>query len=402
MSHPLILIRNRVLSPAECLGGYPTPRGADGIGVGVGCRLGLRRRRWTPASLPSLAAWYEAVDVDATLVKATAPVFVNSAFADASWWSVARGALSVVDASPRPGNALRVTATSADPAAYKSILIAGNRYQAYVYGRGDGTNAPNLGDGSPGAYGTGTSSTEWQYIGSEKTAGDALFAMYHNGATGTADFWGPTATNLSRTRWNPRAGSLGGYLSQATAGSQPWWATDGVYFAAGDSIVSSLAASAWIPLHYKAGNGANDAPDLVVASVFTVATAGDNVLFWTGTPGASAYMAATGVMTFKIAAGGDVASVNSPASTIVAGAKVLITCTSNASGVTIRKNGVEVATGAYSGACSSSDPNTTLWVGNATGSNGLQGKIHEQVIAFQSDAASIARIEADLMARHGL
>lgn len=46
----------RILTPAECgLGGYPTPRGADGIGcgVGVGLRVGGSAAAWTPVTQPA-------------------------------------------------------------------------------------------------------------------------------------------------------------------------------------------------------------------------------------------------------------------------------------------------------------------------------------------------------------
>lgn len=193
----------------------------------------LRLPAWTPASLPSLAAWYEAVDVDATLVKAVQPS-INSlgTWTAGANWSVL-------------GEVATHTAGVTDSILQYASLITGNRYSTNwdLLTRTAGEVSLDLGGAAvyrttPGSY------------SEEATALGTYF-----GWTGLSTFAGSvgnlgTLTNLSRTRWNPKAGSLGGYLSQATATAQPWWdgATSSVRFDVG-WMAHSAAASNFKLLH---------------------------------------------------------------------------------------------------------------------------------------------------------
>lgn len=234
MSHPLIYVPTRwILTPAECLGGYPTPRGADGIGVGVGCRLGLRRRRWTPASDPLLAAWYEAVDVPATLVRATQAS--PTGWAGASWAGSGLGPYTH-------------TAGSTTALVHAALLIVGNRCQTIftVSGRTAGTVTFYAGTTAGTARSTNATFTEDLTVAGNTTHSFVPSVDFDGVVTVVAVY------NLARTRWNPTAGSLGGYLANPTAAEQPWWDGMGVR-GIDDWVDSSLAASAWKLLYDGSG-----------------------------------------------------------------------------------------------------------------------------------------------------
>lgn len=216
----------------------------------------LRLPAFTPASLSSLLAWYQAVDVDATLVKATQPTLTNGGFdSDTSGWSPVNATLTRETTDPIEGAGnLRVTRNGGFCSATQSNQIVGNRYKlARWWGRA-GTAAYVR------ALTTQISAASWTLTEDEEyTAASTNLSLYASCALDGeyGEFDGLEGfENLTRVRWNPNAGSLGGYLSQGTATQQFWSGTlggRGCVIGADDNANSSLAASAWRCLHDGTG-----------------------------------------------------------------------------------------------------------------------------------------------------
>jgi hypothetical protein len=149
----------------------------------------------------------------------------------------------------------------------------------------------------------------------------------------------------------------------------PWEATSGIgiYFAAGDVLVSSGAASTWTLLHYSAG-GTYDAPVFTAIARFTIPTLSSNHMIWSTTagPGAQVYVTSAGAVKVEIT---DAASslIHPTCATangvIINGAEAVITVICDGSDVVVRVNGVQAATQAFDTAASSADPAATLQVG---------------------------------------
>jgi hypothetical protein len=197
-----------------------------GMGLSVGSSLLLTPGIWTPASLPSLAAWYEAVDVDATLVKAVQPVLANGEFATASDWSGTNWTVGSGYAVHTPG--------AVNSLLQSGVAIIGNRYALdwNVAAITAGVVISEIGAGASRSV-PGTYSEEGDNVN-----GNIRFLV--SSPCDCSLDWVRNFTNLSRTRWNPTAGSLGGYLSQATATDQPWWDGTGLRF---DGVADGLTAS---------------------------------------------------------------------------------------------------------------------------------------------------------------
>lgn len=177
---------------------------------------------WTPASLPSLAAWYEAVDTDATLVKATQTS--PTGWSGTNWSGSGLGPYTH-------------TAGSTTALAHASLVIVGNRCQTIftVSGRTAGSVTFYAGTTAGTARTTNATFTEDLTVAGNTTHSFVPSSDFDGVVTVVAVY------NLSRTRWNPRAGSLGGYLEQATATRQPWWGGTAIHFV-DDRLASTLTA----------------------------------------------------------------------------------------------------------------------------------------------------------------
>lgn len=354
---------------------------------------------WTPASLPSLAAWYEAVDEDATLVKATAPpAIVNGDFAAGTtgWtldagWSVGSGV-----ASHAAGVGDYIT-----PDAINLNTISGNRYAwdwdvaAFTSGAGFrwyvGTS---LGFQTvPGTY------------SEEATVSSVAFQLYGASTTiGSVDNF-RNLRNLTRTRWNPTAGSLGGYLSQATATAQPWWDSTAfgglgaLKFTAEDSVASSLSAASWKALHKSATifipfySSASDAVQYLFDTL-VVASTNHGIAFWFDGSAERVYC--------RIGNGSGTYVLNSAsAGSSVAKSTPHLAELSIGATYEVMVDGVSLLSGSLVG-LSTSDPASTLRLGGPA-SNSIVGNLGEPVIALgQITAAERLSTRTYLAAKHGI
>lgn len=201
----------RILTPAECIGGYPTPRNADGLGCGVGCRLGLGGApEFTPASLVQPGDSWLWADLDAALAveRNTQPVLLDPEFDDAAKWTIGANWAVV--------GGLAVKSPGAANSCVQDIGIIGNRYvqdlsiprlAAGAIATSFGTNwISHVAVGNYTDEGTQTSNTGIGLYGN--TAGDGDVAYIRN------------LRNLSVKKITCR-GNLGN-LEQATAANMPW------------------------------------------------------------------------------------------------------------------------------------------------------------------------------------
>jgi len=184
---------------------------------------------FTPSSLTSLGAWYEAVDETAYLTKATQPTLANGTFAaDASWtkgsgWTIGSGVASF-------------DAASAANLSQSCGMVTDNRIQITY-------DIPALTDGGCKAYlGAGTALTQRTTTGTFTETGNATSAtLYMQGSDGgTFSIDNVVLSNLSRTTWIPTDGYYAANLTQATAAKQPWFNSDvgGLTFG-GDGLESA-------------------------------------------------------------------------------------------------------------------------------------------------------------------
>ncbi len=230
MSHPLIIVRNRVLSPAECLGGYPTPPGADGLGLG----LGLGRRGsgsvWTPASIGGDYLWADLDELGA-VSKNAQPVLVDgdAEAAGAGAWSVYNATASKSTSSPYEGTqCLDVNVTGANGSAYQDILVSDNWYLVLGAGQGDGASAAPVAQvADNNTAWTGTVSSSWQSIAGEANSRDPSSPFYHTlfvlrpdgGLTGSVRYDALRIRNQSVTGIDDKGGLAD--PAQATAAYMP-------------------------------------------------------------------------------------------------------------------------------------------------------------------------------------
>ena len=346
-------------------------------------------RAWTPESLGAALAWWgEAIDVGATLVKAAQPVpndWDMEAANTAAYTAV--GAISLSKVARGAGKAMRLTlAAAGNWARQNSKLTSGNRYTASFDGHGDGTSSIGLGDAANGVrFGTSTASTDWQTINGEGTCGNADMALQTvgGGAANWCEIDNISFTNLSRVRWNPRAGTLGGYLSQATAAAQRWIAALGAgYGLKSDGVADydaiSLTAAQCKVLHAATGYSMAVAilPDAGAAGVDVIwdtcghAAAGVGItLAYDGTNQKVTFQVANGSGTWHI----DASTANGSA--LKGAAHVIDLAWDSATGYTLAVDGVAV-TGASVGAASAADATYALQEGR----NGAAAEYYAGVI----------------------
>lgn len=152
------------LSPAEFIGGYPTPRGADGIGCGVGC--GVVRGGTTPFTFADLgdAWWIDPVGDPLSVTYAPPPSLPNTSLETTTGWAPVNDAV-LTTVTGLVGNGMRVAYNgTANPYTIPvAFLTVGNRYSDVgVYGRGDGSSDARMyHDGSIFAQ---TSLTDWTLL----------------------------------------------------------------------------------------------------------------------------------------------------------------------------------------------------------------------------------------------
>lgn len=387
----------------------PTPRGADGIGLGIGCGLAFGGRRiWTPASVPSLAAWYEARDVPAVLEPAVQPALVDGdmeAIGTAAWTGILSGVPTKEPGAHSGSQCLRVTGSGY---AKQTVLVNGNTYRVKGWFRGDGAASPRVYLGSTVLV-NGTSSNTWQYFDAIATSNSDYLALYTViGAGSYAEFDDITIENLSRTRWTPTAGSLGGYLEQTTAAQQFWASTDtiGTHFAVefdgtADHNVSSAAASAW-PLHKAAGATVAFAfqPAAVGAGVDTIYDTCDGTATNHGVT--IDYDTAAETLRVLVANGSGTFAVDDTVA-CATGVDHYVELFWSSAGYSLRVDGGVAVTGAITGALSASDATATLQQGRKSGgSDFYQGLLGETQIYLAGSATIAAKAGASIKAEYGL
>jgi len=197
-----------------------------------------------PSSIPDLAAWFDAVDSDATLTKATQPTLNDHDMEDAGVvaWTVQDGVLTKQASDPPEGTQwLQVKNETAGTvtiwANQNPLIINGNRYSPKGWAKGYSSisTTPTIyNNGGVGSLWAGVANDTWQQISAEFTAtsSEIFWGALNSQPNALVGFDDLSMPNLSRTEWYPRAGSLGVKLEQATAIKQPWWTGEGVKFGA--------------------------------------------------------------------------------------------------------------------------------------------------------------------------
>lgn len=390
--------------------------------MGLGMGLGLRRGRvWTLASLTSFAAHYPAIDVPATLVKATAVVDRDFAMEEAGvgFWSGYNGGTPSKVADPRTGSSgAQSLLGTGDGTAYSGVvnsisMITGNTY----YVTGWLTSASKLQivlNGIP-VY-NAIPGTSWVYFANaDNASGPSL--VFRMPAAGAGETFGAddlTVANMSLTRWNPAAAIgpsvVGGYLSIATASSQPSAAIDkiGTHFAvrfdaAGyggpDYYVHSAAASAW-PLHRGATVVFTLQPGSTGAGVDTLfdqCNANASNVGWT-----LDYDTAAQTLRLLVANGTGTFAVNASIA-CAKGASHYVEIYWSSAGYSLRVDGGAATTGAITGALSAADATSTLNVGRKTSdTEHYQGLLGDVALALAADPSGSVQAGALLKTEYGL
>lgn len=307
--------------------------------------------RWalgTPRSIASVAGlgeWYEVQDTPAILVPATQPTIVNSDFS--SWsgdnpagWTVSESAPHVITESALGA---RFVTDGTYVACYQLALITGNRYRGDLVISAASAGAlylPTIGGASHSAVG---SYSDYGDAASAASTVSRVGGMASDITVRSLGF-----TNLSRVRWNPRAGSYGGYLSNATATQQPWY-RDGLLFASGDVIVTSLAKTYHDSAHTGAGG-------TIAAKVKPTDLSGYRVIASTSdidfaNTGVSVYGYTGGKIGIFVGNGSGSAAAYSglsAAGVLSVGVTARIVARISAASVVVRVNGVDVLSGSLS------------------------------------------------------
>jgi len=334
---------------------------------------------WNLASLPNLAAWYEAVDEPATLVRATQPVVSD--------WTTGTGWSGSGEMGPytHSGGAGDLT---------QALGIVGNRVQVTytISSRTAGTLTFSAGTTAGTARSTNATFTEDLTVADNTTLTFAADAAFDGTVTITS------VVNLTRTRWNPKAGSLGGYLSQATAAAQPWY--DGGIKLSDDTITLS---SAFPALH-------NGSPSTVVLVVTPTALGASKYLLDSGVVGANSIGAQLvcytieGGIDYIVKNGAAVAlQVRSPSGTLSVGSPSIVTARSNYSANVgkIRINGSADTSATWSAAPSASAANLpSIGANPSYTSSSFAGSFQEIVMVDKylsdNDVAQLERYFASI------
>jgi hypothetical protein len=229
------------LSPAEFIGGYGTPRGADGIGCGVGCGVwssgGSREAAFSPGTLTPKWWCNTTGTVDRTY--SAQPVIPNPGFdTDTEWnkgtnWAISGG---FATCSPAPGSPSNL---------YDAVgIITGTRQVCTLDVEAiSGTLEVR---GSSGIHSPAVSTTG--LVETEGALNGTLYLQCTAGSTVSLDSVGMACTSLASL--DPSAGStLTGSFAQATAVNQPYdYSTDNKWIVldgSSDHYVSGDAAAAW-------------------------------------------------------------------------------------------------------------------------------------------------------------
>lgn len=317
---------------------------------------------WTPASLPSLAAWYEAVDVPATLVRATQAS--PTGWAGANWAGSGLGPYTH-------------TAGDTTALAHAALIIVGNRCQTIftVSGRTAGSVTFYAGTTAGTARSTNATFTEDLTVAGNTTHSFVPSADFDGVVTVVAVY------NLSRTEWRPKAGSLGGSLAQATAAKQPWFdsATSGVKFD-GTDVFKTGSLSATQPVHY-----------FVVATIDSTTGNGSLIDGTTDTDYCSAYIAGGNIQLYARNPG--------PVKPVVTDTKAIYEMVFDGANSKLAIDGGAYATGDVG----SRDPDGLTLCGYGGTGGLIKAVVHEIVHSFtELLAGDRATTIAYLKAKHGI
>lgn len=346
---------------------------------------------WSPASEFGTAGLWFVGDSGVTL--GTQPVIANPGFeADplTGWLPAGTATLTRSTSSPYAGAACLNVAGASGDYARQAIHTVGCRYRTTLVARGDGTTSPRVWGGAYEFF--GTSSTAWQPVAIEYTAGHSELRLYNVGAAGNVGFDSVTSRCISATLWTPRAakGALGTF-PQATPANMGWRSTtqlNGHYVlqfdGAADHYVSDVAAALWA-LHKAAGfavsflykpNGSAANTDTILDTCNATATNHGITL---------EYDATNTQLTLKVAngSGGFEQNVSTGAATLTKNAWHYVSVSwSQAAGARILIDAAAAVTAASGGAASTNDATATLQLGRTSGgANFLHGEIDSLLIS---------------------
>jgi len=383
-------------------------------GRGRGRTFGGLLVPWTPAQgLGANGIWLPA----ALLTKNTQPSINGDFETDISGWNAISGGVLSRVADTRTGGSgswvldTEVVAPDVDAGASEASAphIAGNRYTFNGWAKGDGVVRPRVGWGGWNDIWTGTSSSSWQQISEEYTAGSSGLIVSANGAGGHTRWDDLVLTNLSVTQADPQAatGTLAGSaLVQAADASMGWESSTLInslptleFDGTADHYVSDAAASAW-GLHKGGSIAFVCHPDSGGAGTDTVIDTCDGNASNHGIT--IDYDLAAETIHVLVANGTGTFVVNDTHA-LSKGAAHEVEVNVEASGYSINVDGGTATTGALTGSLSSSDATATMQVGRKSGGSDFwQGLIAELWLRVGADSAALARVGADMRSRYGL
>lgn len=372
----------RELSPAEFIGGYPTPQGADGISLGLGCWSW--RRSFTPASLAP--KWWN--DPTNLVDRTYAPSDGDDFEAGVAGWSTLGDASVSSESGTRTGGSGslvgRLTVGTTGTSAYDALAIVGNRFLVDAWGkRYTAGTAPKI--SCPGGPITGAYVDGWQELQAE---GDAISVNVYlqasvSSAGDVVDFDDLTLTNLSLVSLDPSAGSsLTGSFANATAAQQPyednsdskWMVFDGT----SDNSVYDGSAADFTFMHYSAVNPGNyPSFEFEIGVELDAVPANRHTVFATGNaPGLLLFVMADGSIRVSCLAtsGASLAQADSVAGAMVVGVPATIRVKADGVNLKVFMDGVEVATAAFAGTPGSGAPSGSPTFGKYS-TYYLQGKL---------------------------
>jgi hypothetical protein len=350
--HPLIYVpRRRLLTPAECLAGQrmPTPRGANGIGIGIGCGMAFGPWRiWAPAALlPGASAGIWLPFTSDYLTRNTQPSV--SDWTTGTGWS---GSGATGPYAHSAGSAGDLT---------QALGIVGNRVRVTytITGRTAGTLTFYAGTTAGTARSTNDTFTEDLTVAGNTTLKFEADASFDGSITITS------VANISVTTATPAraVGSLAGStMVQATATDMPWDSGSGLRLDGTADYLVSDAAAADCPFHKAAGYtwtcSVTFSADGVNQCVFaTTACVASNV-------GIMIYRTAANVMGARVANGSGVTlPLYAQHSQAVTGKVICSGTWSEAGGARVLVNTYPAETWATAAAASAADADNTLHVG---------------------------------------
>lgn len=344
-------------------------RDLAGIGMSVGSSLLVTPGAdWTPALLGP--KWFAPPLNNLYVTEAAPATLVNGTFdTDTDWtkeagWTISSGKAHV--------------STASTPRIYQQGgLISGNRYSLNweITDYTSGIIQIRIGSSHSGDYRSATG------IYSEENTCEGTAYLYFRAAPAVASIDNvETVINHSISSINPHSSStLTGSFANATATEQPWidTTTSWIRFdGTADDAAYDGAAADFKFLHYSA-TAAGNYPEFTFVIPVTATALSAAKIFYEADPGLQVSITAAGVIEALVrnAVPATIATATTAAGCLSAGVSAILMIVADAVNLKIYIDGIEVASGAFSGTPSSANPGSAPVLASTGSASFLTGTI---------------------------